>query len=221
MAPSVCLTFQRPSYLRTTEKERNEFTDLLALTRKQFDATRTERNSLLERATSTKAKSEELGEEKTAFEVELLDIKDKFSIIESLNTKTAEITQAHREVDKEVRNLTARLKDSEASKDALEQKLAQACEATCSTDKQATVFREELTDAGRLIADLRIKLEDHQAVNRELIETRAHLEGQIKTLNVNYEATRNELEAFRKVLHEIRSETKRTTEHVRHKHFAR
>jgi len=217
----VALVEKLRNTIRTIEKERNEFDDLLASTRKQLDATRTERNSLLEKATYAQTKSEELDEKKTAFEIELMDIKDKLSTIESLNSEIAEITQAHREVDKKVRNLTACLKDSEASENALEQELAQAGEATCSLDKQVTVLREKLTDTGRLIADLRVQLEDHQDVNRELVETRTHLEGQMKTLNVNYEATRNELKAFRKVLREIRSETKRTTEYARHQHFVK
>ena len=59
-----------------------------------------------------------------------------------------------------------------------------------------------------------------QAVNRELMGTNTPLEGELKMLNINYEAARNELDAFKKAMHDdIRSEATQTSGRVRQRYF--
>ncbi|GAF68494.1 unnamed protein product, partial [marine sediment metagenome] len=52
------------------------------------------------------------------------------------------------------------------------------------------------------------------------METNTPLEGKLKMLNINYEAARNELDAFKKAMHDdIRSEATQTSGRVRQRYF--
>jgi len=67
-------------------------------------------------------------------------------------------------------------------------------------------LRGKLTSADSRLSDLRIQLEEQQATSRDLMETRTRLEWELKMSNANHEATKNELEAVKRVLYDIRSE---------------
>ncbi len=114
-----------------------------------------------------------------------------------------------------------RLEASEASKVALEKELAgtnQALRAEVG-ELRAKVekLRDELTVADSRTADLRIQLEDQQATNRKLIETTTRLENEIKMVNINYDANKDELDAFKNAVRDIRSEATRTSGRVQQK----
>ncbi len=51
------------------------------------------------------------------------------------------------------------------------------------------------------------------------METYTHLENEIKVVNINYDAAKNELEAFKNALRDIRSEATQTSGRVRQRYF--
>ncbi len=64
---------------------------------------------------------------------------------------------------------------------------------------------------------MRKQLDDQQAINRKLMETSTRLENEIKMVNINYEANKKELDAFKNAVRDIRSETTRTSGRVQQK----
>jgi chromosome segregation ATPase len=114
-----------------------------------------------------------------------------------------------------------RLEASEASKVALEKELAGTIQALRAEVEELRAkvekLRDELTVADSRTADLRIQLEDQQATNRKLIETTTRLENEIKMVNINYDANKNELDAFKNAVRDIRSEATRTSGRVQQK----
>ena len=126
-------------------------------------------------------------------------------------------------IQSEVR-VARHLEASEASKVALEKELA-------GTIQDAQALREEVEELGAKVeklrdelagaesrtADLRIQLEDQQATNRKLMETTARLDNEIKMVNINYDASKKELDAFKNTVRDIRSEATRTSGRVQQK----
>ena len=80
-------------------------------------------------------------------------------------------------------------------------------------------LREKVAHGDRRTADLCILLEDQQAANRKLMETTARLENEIEMVNVNYDSAKNELDAFRNAVHDIRSEVTQTSGRVCQKYL--
>ena len=117
-----------------------------------------------------------------------------------------------------------RLEASEASKVALEKELAGTIQDAQALREEVEELgakveklRDELTVAEGRTADLRIQLEDQQATNRKLMETTTRLENEIKMVNINYDANKNELDAFKNAVRDIRSEATRTSGRVQQK----
>ena len=80
-------------------------------------------------------------------------------------------------------------------------------------------LREKLTNANDRADDLRVQFEQQQTVNKELMKANGRLKSEMKTLNVNYAAAKNELDAFKKALRDIRSEVTLTSGRVRQRYF--
>jgi chromosome segregation ATPase len=119
---------------------------------------------------------------------------------------------------------TRHLEASEASKVALERELVETIQDAQALREEVEEFRakveklqDELTVADSRTADLRIQLEDQQATNRKLMETTTRLENEIKMLNINYDANKKELDAFKNAVRDIRSEATRTSGRVQQK----
>jgi chromosome segregation ATPase len=119
---------------------------------------------------------------------------------------------------------TRRLEASEASKVAVERELAETVhDVQALRDEIADLhameikLREELTIAEGRTSDMRKQLDDQQAINRKLMETNTRLENEIKMVNINYEANKKELDAFKNAVRDIRSETTRTSGRVQQK----
>jgi chromosome segregation ATPase len=102
-------------------------------------------------------------------------------------------------------------------------------------EAQVMNLRDKVTDMNRLrgkvedlqgklmgadsrVAELRIQLEEQQAVNRDLMEAKTRLECEIKMANANHEATKNELETVKKVLYDVRSEATLASGRVRQRY---
>ena len=194
------------------EQERNKFADSLAQTRQQLKAVNNERDSLARQTASAATHINELESDKTALEAQVMNLKDKVTDMGRLRTEFAEIKKARQGLDEQVRGLSSRLEASDTSKDTFEKELAEARE-------QVENLRDKLMGAESQVADLRPQFEQQQAVNKDLMETKRRLENKIKTLNVNYKATKKELDAFRKAMRDIRSEAVRTSGRVRQRYF--
>ncbi len=117
-----------------------------------------------------------------------------------------------------------RLEASEASKVALEKELAETIQEAQALREEVEELgakveklRDELTGAESRTADLRIQLEDQQANNRRLMETTTRLDNEIKMVNINYDANKKELDAFKNAVRDIRSEATRTSGRVQQK----
>ncbi|MBW7992536.1 MAG: hypothetical protein FVQ84_21315 [Planctomycetes bacterium] len=119
---------------------------------------------------------------------------------------------------------TRRLEASEAAKVAVEIELAETIHDVRALrgeiedlHKTEIKLREELIIADGRASDLRKQLEDQRANNRKLMETNTRLENEIKMVTINYEANKNELDAFKNTMRDIRSETSRTSGRVQQK----
>jgi chromosome segregation ATPase len=122
--------------------------------------------------------------------------------------------------------LARRLEASEASKDTLERELSETHQNARTLREEVEQLREEVerlrekvAHGDRRTADLCILLEDQQAANRKLTETTARLENEIEMVNVNYDSAKNELDAFRNAVHDIRSEVTQTSGRVCQKYL--
>jgi chromosome segregation ATPase len=85
--------------------------------------------------------------------------------------------------------------------------------------REVDKLRRKLTGADNGMADLRTQLEEQEAANRKLMETRTRLECEIKMEKANYEATKNKLEMMKKALNDLRSEATLASGRVRRRHF--
>ena len=119
-----------------------------------------------------------------------------------------------------------RLETSEASKVTLERELTGTIQDTQAMREEVEELRakveklqDELTGADGRTTDLRTQLEEQQASNRKLMENTTRLENEIKMVNINYEANKNELDAFKNAMRDIRSEASRTSGRVQQKYL--
>lgn len=122
--------------------------------------------------------------------------------------------------------LARRLEASEASKDTLENELVETQQNARILQEEVEQLREEVEQLREKVAsgnsrtaDLCILLEDQQATNRKLTETTARLENKIEMVNINYDAAKNELDAFKNAVRDIRSEATQTSGRVCQKYL--
>jgi len=201
------------------EEERNKFANLLAQIQPQLEEVTAERDSLAEKMSSSETNVKKVEGEKTALEAQVMNLKDNITDADRLHKKLAEITEAHRGSREQVDDLTRRLEATAASKDALERELAGSHKNARTLRVEVEELREKAIVADNRITDLCIQLEGEAATNRELMGANTSLENEIKMLNVNYEAAKNEVGTFKKALRDIRSEMTQTSGRVRQRHF--
>jgi len=201
------------------EQERNKLANLLAETQPQLEALTEQRDLLLEKVASAEANIKELEREKTTIEVQVISLKDKITKLERVHGEMSEVIETRQELDRQVQRLSSRLEASDMSNKALGKDLADTRETVQGLREEVKQMQEKLDTADNRTADLRIQFEDQQAANRELMETNTHLESEIKMLNVNYKAARNELDAFKNAMCDIRSEATQTSGRVRQRYF--
>ena len=201
------------------EEERNKFANLLAQIQPQLADVTVERDSLVKQLASTETNAKELESEKMALEAQVMNLKDKITDADCLRKELMETTEANRGLREQVHDLTRRLEASETSKDALGRELAGTHQNARTLREEVEDLRKKITGANSRIADLCIQFEDQQTANQELIETNTRLENEIKTTNINYEAARKELDAFKNALRDIRSEATQTSGRVRQRYL--
>ena len=215
----AALTEQLREDISFAEQERNKFADKLAKTLPQLEQANAERESLSERVASTEEHIKEVESEKMALEARVMNLKDKITDAERLRKELAEMSEAHQDLREKIHDTTKKLEASKTAKNALEQELDGTHQNARALQSEAEELREKVTNANSRETDLRIQLEDQQASNRELMKTNTRIEGELKMLNINYEAARNELVAFKKALNDIRSEATQTSGRVRQRYF--
>lgn len=114
------------------------------------------------------------------------------------------------------------VKELESEKTTLEAQVMNLKDKVTDMDRllvQVEDLREKLTNANNRTDDLSVQFEQQQTVNKELMEANGRFESKMKTLNVNYAAAKNELDAFKKALRDIRSEVTLTSGRVRQRYF--
>ncbi len=213
------LTEQLRQDISFVEEERNKLADEVAQTRQKLEQIIDERDSLAEHYSQSEGNLAEVDSEKRALEAQVMNLKNNISDALQLRNDLAEATQAHQQVREVNLELTRRLETTAAAKNDLETQLMESRHNTQTLRGEADQLRRKNTKGDSRTADLRIQLEDQQAANHELMEFNAHLGNEIKTLKIDSEAVKNELNAFKKVLRDIRTEATRTSGHVRKKYF--
>jgi chromosome segregation ATPase len=201
------------------EEERNKFANLLAKTRTQLEEIATERDELANQINSAQEHIKELESEKMALEAQVMNLKDKIIDADRLRKELADVNKSYQSLCEKVSELTRRLEAAEVKNDALEGELSGAHQNAQTLRKEAEVLRDKLTNADNYKTDMRIQLEDLQITNKELMKKKTQLENELKMLNINYEAVKNELEAFKNALRDIRSEATQTSGRVRQRYF--
>ena len=194
------------------EEERNKFANLLAETQPQLEIVTEERDSLAEEVGSARAHIKELEGEKMALEGQVMNLKDKLADMDHLSAEFDEVAKARLDLGEQVRDLSSRLEASDTSNNALEKELLRL-------RGEVENLQEKLAGADSRTADLRFQLEEQQDANKVLTESSTRLESEVKMLSIDYEAAKNELEAFKKALREVRSEASRTSGRVRQRYF--
>jgi len=201
------------------EEERNKFADKLAKLEHELEEMTAERDSLADRLASTEKHIKDIESEKMALEARVMNLKDKITDAERLRKELAETSETQQLLREQNHNLTKQLEASQTAKDALGKELDGTRQNARALQAEVEELREKNANADSRTTDLRIQLEDQQAANRELMEANTRLEGELKMLRVNYAAARNELDAFKKALHDIRSEATQTSGRVRQRYF--
>ena len=201
------------------EEERNKFANTLAETQPQLEEMTADRDSLAEQTASNEAHIKDIESEKMALEARVMNLKDKITDADRLRKELAEITQAHQLLREKSHDTTRQLEASQNAKDALGKQLDETHQNARTLQAEVGELREKMGNADNRTTDLRIQLEDQQASNRELMEANTRLEGGLKMLNINYKAAKNELDAFKNALRDIRSEATQTSGRVRQRYF--
>jgi len=201
------------------EEERSKVADLLAEMQPQLKAVSQERDSLTKRISAVETQAAEADAEKTIFEAQVMNLrdeaKDNIAAIDSLQKETNEVSEARRQLGEQVRDLTSRLEASQASNMDHETELAQDRETIGSLRDEVLPLRENFAAAENRLADLRVQLDGQKTANNDLIETRAHLEADIKKLNAEHKSTIDELQTVKNALRDIHSEAASTSARVR------
>jgi chromosome segregation ATPase len=120
--------------------------------------------------------------------------------------------------------MSRRLEASEASKVAMEKKMTETFQESQALRDEVEELqvreeklRDELASTDSRTAELRVQLEERQATNRKLMEASTRLEKELNMVNMNYDANKNELDAFKNAVRDIRSEASRTSGRVQQK----
>lgn len=201
------------------EQERNSSVELLGQIQPQLEAITLERDSLTGQVAAMETNIGELDNDRTTLEAQVMNLKDKVSEMERLRGQLDDLTGTRVELTEKVRELSRDIDASDTSKGAFEKELVKTKEIVSNLNVEVEYLQKNLTDSETQVADLRIRLEDQQIANRNLVEVKARLEGELKMLNINYESAKNEIKGFKNALYDIRSEATRTSGRVRQRYF--
>jgi len=132
------------------------------------------------------------------------------------------VTTERNSLAKEIASVEPRAKELEDEKTTLEAQVMNLKDKVVDMGRlcgELEGLREKLTVTEGQLAELHVQLEEQQSTNDKLVKTRMHLESEVKMLAVKHEAAKNELDAFKKALRDIRNEAARTSGRVRQRYF--
>lgn len=144
------------------------------------------------------------------------------NLLAEIQPQIETVSEERDSLAKKVASVEAHAKELSGERTSLEAEVMNLKDKVADIDRlrvEVDNLRRKLTGADNGMADLRIQLEEQEAANRELMETRTRLECEIKMANANHEATKNELETVKKALNDIRSEATLASGRVRHRYF--
>ncbi len=200
------------------EEDRNKYANLFAKIQPQLADVTAERDALIDKISSAESAIEDIESERTALGAQVMNLKDKITDTNHLRKELTETTKTNQNSQQQIHELTKRLDSAEKSKLALKEELAGSHQNAQTLRDEMEDIRNKVTSSESLIVDLRIQLKDRQTANRELVGAKTRLENEVKMANINYEAARNEVDTFKKALHDIRSEVTLTSGRVRQKY---
>jgi chromosome segregation ATPase len=144
------------------------------------------------------------------------------NLLAEIQPQIETVSEERDSLAKKVASVEAHAKELRGERTSLEAEVMNLKDKVADIDRlrgEVDNLRRKLTGADNGMADLRIQLEEQEAANRELMETRTRLECEIKMANANHEATKNELEMVKNALNDIRSEATLASGRVRHRYF--
>ncbi len=201
------------------EDERNKFAELLSKIQPKLQTATEERDLFSQEATTLKENCRELESDKTTLEAKILNLKDKIVNTKRLEKELTELTGARRDIEQQVREISARWKDSDASKNALVSELENNRESLHVLRQEAEDHRQKEIDAENRMSELQLQLEQQQIANTGLIESVGRLESETRMSSIEQESLHKELDAAKKALQEICSQATRTSGRVRQRYF--
>lgn len=149
--------------------------------------------------------------------------RDRFaSLLSETQPQLEAVSDERDSLSKKLASAEARTYELEGERTTLEAQVMNLKDKAADRDHlrgQVDNLRGELTSADSRVANLRIQLEEQQAANRDLMETRTRLECEVKMAKADHDTTKHELEALKKALYDIRSEATRTSGRVRQRYF--
>ena len=145
------------------------------------------------------------------------------NVLAEIQPQFETVSKEHDSLAKKVVSVEAHAKELGDERTILEAEVINLKDKVTNMDRlrrEVDKLRRKLTGADNGTADLRTQLEEQEAANRKLMETRTRLECEIKMEKANYEATKNKLEMMKKALNDLRSEATLASGRVRHRHFS-
>jgi chromosome segregation ATPase len=145
------------------------------------------------------------------------------NVLAEIQPQFETVSKEHDSLAKKVVSVEAHAKELGDERTILEAEVINLKDKVTNMDRlrrEVDKLRRKLTGADNGMADLRTQLEEQEAANRKLMETRTRLECEIKMEKANYEATKNKLEMMKKALNDLRSEATLASGRVRHRHFS-
>jgi chromosome segregation ATPase len=144
------------------------------------------------------------------------------NVLAEIQPQFETVSKEHDSLAKKVVSVEAHAKELGDERTILEAEVINLKDKVTNMDRlrrEVDKLRRKLTGADNGMADLRTQLEEQEAANRKLMETRTRLECEIKMEKANYEATKNKLEMMKKALNDLRSEATLASGRVRRRHF--
>jgi chromosome segregation ATPase len=205
--------------LSFVEEERNDIARKLKESETQLEEVTEDRDALVEQTVTTEKNLKSIEVRKVDLEAQVLNLKDTVQDLEATRKELGHAVAERDELMRQVEELTDRLEASETSKKAVEQDLAASQKGMSELRAEAEELEHKHSAAEIALTDLRGRLEEHQIENEELREAKRRLEGEVKMLAAEKQATGSELLATKKALHDIRSAASRTTKRLRSRYY--
>jgi chromosome segregation ATPase len=140
------------------KKERDRLASLLEEIRPQLESVTEGRDSLSEEMAFIQKRARELAGEKAHLETQVKRLQEKVADTERMRDEVTKGTDERQVLTEQVRRLMGRLEEANKVRDTLEADLAASHEAVCKMRKEMEDLRDEGTDDGSHVSNLRNQL---------------------------------------------------------------